>query len=118
MLHYQEDDLGALIYRESQLRKKEAAAAAAAAKNERSYLALHRCDGFHPVVRPRRQILIKAKTHLRKVEIPQRKGCDYPLLTADADGVKEATKKPAKKKYRYYECSSDGCTNIAIKGGV
>eukprot|EP00984_Skeletonema_dohrnii_P014794 scaffold6288_cov131-Skeletonema_dohrnii-CCMP3373.AAC.3 len=106
-----EDDIGALIYRESQLRKKEAAAAKTSKKN--SSASKHRGASTHKdtaaairgdssfATPESRQAAVKSKRH----------------LPTDVDEGKEAARKVARKRHRY-ECSADGCTNYVVKGGV
>eukprot|EP00984_Skeletonema_dohrnii_P039096 scaffold43085_cov216-Skeletonema_dohrnii-CCMP3373.AAC.1 len=102
-----EEVIGALIYRESQLRKREAAAAK---KNEsNSSASKHRATSTHKTTirgdssfatPESRQLIEKRKRHLPA-----------------ANEGKEPAKKVTRKKYRY-ECYADGCTNNVVKGGV
>ncbi len=107
-----EDDIGALIYRERQLRKREAAAAKKSSKSSskrrratstRSSVvaaAIHNND-LSPVTSLERKSSVNMK----------RRSC------AEDDGGKEAVHKVARKR-RKCEFSADGCANIAVKGGL
>eukprot|EP00984_Skeletonema_dohrnii_P036404 scaffold37333_cov155-Skeletonema_dohrnii-CCMP3373.AAC.1 len=105
----EDDDVGALIYREIQLRKAEAAAAAAESKKTSTASTHHRTltrkrlpvtnQGEESLPRPQRRVATKGRKR------------DASL---DQDQPKE---KVAKKRQRY-ECSADGCMNQAKKGGV
>ena len=103
-----EDDVGALIYREVQLRKAEAAAAAAESKKTSSASTRRRT-----LTRKRSPVTNKVDTSSpspkRKRASKRKRGSS---LGEDLSG-----KMVARKKYRY-ECSADGCTNYAQKGGV
>ncbi len=100
----EEDDVGALIYREVQLRKAEAAAAAAESKKEQ---------------------FVSTSTHNSHVENSDGKSLPSPKHTGASiekhqsmlEGNDLPKEKVAKKKYRY-ECSADGCTNQVKQGGV
>jgi hypothetical protein len=105
-----EEDLGVLIYKESQLRKKEAAIVAAK-KRQRNTSASKRCrsstrkaapackDTTIDVINARR-LSSKRKRHLSGHE------------------EQEVPTKVARKKYSKKRCSADGCANQSIKGGV
>ena len=101
----EEDDIGTLIYKESQLRKKEAAAAAAAVKKSKknssttSTAAIRDGDSS-----PTASLETKSTKRKRR-------------SSADDDEGKEVEKRAARKRYRY-KCKADGCTNHAQKGGA
>ena len=112
----EEEDLGALIYRESQLRKREAAAAAAAVKkSERNSSASTRratstrrravvatvCGDDSSVLASDRNLVAKRKRR----------------SSADDDEGKVTAKKVARKRSRKI-CSADGCTKYVQQGKV
>ena len=114
----EEEDYGALIYRESQLRKAEAAAAASVAKDAKKKKnsttdasSSTRRQGASTraasaAVRTQRAVNIaRGKERLKRKR----------ELSTEDNGVAE--KRAQRSKYRY-ECSADGCTNRVIKGGV
>jgi len=113
-MNVEEDDIGALIYKESQLRKREAAAAASAAKkNERSSSAsTHRATSTHKTT----TAAIRGDSSFATPESRQLVEKRKQHLPTDVDeGIQPAKK--VRKKHRY-ECFADGCTNKVIKGGV
>eukprot|EP00984_Skeletonema_dohrnii_P029316 scaffold19806_cov74-Skeletonema_dohrnii-CCMP3373.AAC.3 len=104
----EEDDVGVLIYRESQLRKAEAAAAVESEKT--STASTHH------------------RTSTRKRSPANNMDDKTPTDTQLKDSLKRKRessleeeyrpkKQAAKKRYRY-ECSADGCKNIVVKEGV
>jgi len=105
----EEEDLGALIYRESQLRKAEIAAEA----GKRSLLS---------APTPRRTSTRKRTpvNHGEKsLPSPQRKGVGASKRRKRESSPENQPRiKVRKKNYTRYECSADGCTNGVIKGGV
>ncbi len=120
-----EEDYGALIYRESQLRKAEAAAAAAVAAVARD--AKKKKKGLTADVSSTR----RHATSTRKTSRPA--GVNEPSVTNSRSKVtskrkrvdspthkeEQATKKVVRKKYTNRKiCTADGCTNVAKKGGV
>ena len=113
----EEDDIGALIYRECQLRKKEAAEADARSGKNSS-------NSTHRATSTRRAAAAAAaairgdsspKAVGRKVISYKRNRC-HPSSSGDDEG-KVAAKKTDWSKYKK-KCSADGCTNLAKKGGV
>jgi hypothetical protein len=113
-----EEDYGALIYRESQLRKAEAAAAKAAKEAKKK----KKKDGSPADVSSTR----RRATSTRASSAGNAKSRSYVNATQrkksskrkrEAEGEEQAPRKVAQKQYRY-ECSADGCTNNAVKGGV
>ncbi len=105
----EKEDLGTLIYRESQLRKKEAAAADAVKKSERSSLA--------STYRSRRAAV--AATHKGGVCIKRgakRKRCTSEGSTNHVKNRGVCIKHGAKVKI--YLCSRDGCTNRVQRRGL
>jgi len=104
-----DDDLAVLIYRESQLRKAEAAAAAAERKKTSKTASSHH------------RTSTRKRTHVKNhgeesLYIPQRKGATKRKRESSLEEGRPK-KEVTKKKYRY-ECSTDGCTTYAQKGGV
>jgi hypothetical protein len=104
----EEGDYGALIYRESQLRKAEAAAAVVAMKDAES--------------ERREKAKRKREAPSEEEEVPRnraprkqcRKTCSADECTNQAVKGGVCIKHGAKLK----RCSSEGCTNQAVKGGV
>ena len=107
----EEEDVGTLIYRESQLRKAAEAAAAAAAdcKLQTSSASTHQRTS----TRKRSPVANQGTESLSR---PQRKNTSK-RKRKDSLGGNQPRKKVAKKQYRY-ECSADGCSNIVVKGGL
>ena len=90
-----DDDVGALIYRETQIRKAENKTSSVANHHRRS-------------IRKRTQVRNRDNSSMMATmshETSKRK------RLADED-------LPRRKKMHRYECSADGCTNQAKKGGV
>ena len=104
-----DDDVGALIYRESQLRKAEAAAAAAECKKTSNASTHHRTS-------TRKRTPVKSQND---ASLPSLQCNGATKLKRRESSLKDdgPRKKVAKKRY-IYECSADGCTNHAKKGGV
>ena len=103
-------DVGALIYRESRLRK--AVAAAAEGEKISSASTHHRTS-----TRKRSPVINQGEKSLPS---PQRK-CASKRKERETSVEEDLPRKKevAKKKYRYrYECSSDGCINHVQKGGL
>ena len=107
----EEEDVGALIYRESQLRKAEKAVAAVAAESK---LLQTSTASAHSRTSIRRRPPV---TNLGTESLPilQRKKASK-MKRGVSIAEDPPRKKVAKKKYRY-ECSADGCT-IVVRGGV
>ena len=106
-----EEDYGALIYRESQLRKAEAAAAAAAEKDAKKKKTTRRrattsTRATSAAVR-RKDVVNVAKGKSRSKE-------KRALATED----EELARKRARWRSYKKNCSADGCTNQAKNGGV
>eukprot|EP00984_Skeletonema_dohrnii_P021026 scaffold10402_cov64-Skeletonema_dohrnii-CCMP3373.AAC.2 len=103
------DDVGALIYRESQLRKAEAAAAAATQRNKTSSDSTHHRSS----TRKRSSITSRSKEPLSR---PQRNGASKMRLDSSMKDGRPVEK--VAKKRRKNECSANGCTNLSQIGGV
>ena len=102
----EEEDLGALIYRESQLRKAEAAEELTEKKvTQKQYKKKCSADGCSNIV-VKGGVCIR---HGAKVKRCSSEGCTNQ---AQKGGV--CMRHGAKVKL----CSSEGCTNITKKGGV
>ena len=103
------DDVGALIYREVQLRKAESAAK----KSENTSTAsVHQ---RRTSTRKRTPVHNQSREPLPSGQ--QHSGASKRMKRGSSDEDNRLEKRVAKKKYRY-ECSADGCKNIAQKGGV
>ncbi len=107
-----EEDYGALIYRESQLRKAEAAAKDAKKKKKTSTTS---------TASTRRSATTSARAASTAVTskdvVNAAKGkCRSKKKRAFATEDEEVARKRA--RWRRYTCSTDGCTNKAVKGGV
>jgi hypothetical protein len=105
-----DEDMGVLIYRESQLRKAEALAAA---ESEKKSTASSR---RRTSTRKRSPVNNQGKKSLPS---PQRKSA-LRGTKRESSSLEEGQprKKVTKKKYVRYECSADGCTNQVRSGGV
>ena len=106
--------MGALIYRESQLRKAEAAAKAAESKLSSAVSHLRTST---------RNRSAKRERHFSLEEDPPRKMVPKKQYRkkCTADGCNNQAKKEGvcnRHGAKVKLCSSDGCTNIAVKGGV
>ena len=115
------DDVGALIYREVQLRKAEAAAAAAESNNNKTSTAsAHQSQSQRTLSRNISPIEKQAGAG-ESVSLPslQRKGAMKRRKREYSNEGDRPGNKVARKKHRHrYGCSFDGCTNKAQKGGV
>ncbi len=92
--------MGALIYRESQLRKAEAATEI----KDISSASTHR------------RTSMRKRLPINMLPCPQRKNIANRKRDSSLD-EDSTRKKVPKKKYRY-ECSTDGCSNIVVRGGL
>ena len=115
----EEEDYGALIYRESQLRKKEAAAAAAAAaksnkkKKDSSAASASTGRATTTSTRATSAAVTNKDVNITKGENESDKKRALPIE------YQELAQKRAPHPWRRYKyCSADGCTNIAQRGGV
>ena len=102
------EDVGALIYREIQLRKTEAAVAASERK-QTSTASTHRRTS----TRKRSPVASQGKEPLPS---PQRKSASK--RKRDSSMEEDHTRKKVAKKKKRGKCSADGCTNGAVRGGV
>jgi len=109
----EEDDIGALIYKESQLRKREAAAAKNIERRSSS-ASKHRATSTHKTT----TAAIRGESSFATTESRQLIEKRKRHLPTDVDEGKEPAEKVARKKKYRYECSADGCTNHVVKGGV
>eukprot|EP00985_Skeletonema_marinoi_P003190 scaffold1323_cov106-Skeletonema_marinoi.AAC.9 len=132
----EDDDVGALIYREFQLRKAEAAAAAERKKTsiafthnktstrKRSPVAN---QGEESLPRPQRRVATKGRKRVASLDQdqPKEKVAKKRRYECSADGCMNQAKNrgvcrrhgaraPIKQKL----CSSEGCTDIVVNGGV
>ena len=108
----EEEDLGALIDRESQLRKKEDAAAGLAKKRRRNSSSSTRRSTST------RQATAGHKVTNSDVKmITSRLSSKRSRRSSGNDEERKVHTQVARKKYRY-ECSADGCTNHVVNGGV
>src|SRR6056300_707604 len=110
------EDYGALIYRESQLRKAEEAAAAAAAKDAKK-----KENSSVDVSSTRRRASSNRASSVTArnkpvVNAALEKGRSKRKRQS-SKGKEQAPRKFVRKQYRK-KCSADGCTNIAQKAGV
>jgi len=111
----EEEDIGALIYRESQFRKAEAAAVAASSATSRKNKTSTASQAGRISTRKRSAAVDWDHTSTRSlgsISSSKRKTIEPPSSKQD-----QPAKKVVRKKYRY-ECSADGCTNRAKAGGV
>jgi hypothetical protein len=113
----EEEDYGALIYRESQLRKAEAAAAAAAAvakdvkKKKTSTTTRRRATTTSSRAK---SAAVTSKNVVTAAKEKSRSKKKRALAAVD----EELGRKRSQRKRYKYTCSADGCTNHAAKGGV
>jgi hypothetical protein len=109
----EKEDLAALIYRESQLRKKVAASDATdrAKTRKRSTTASTRRSTST------RQATAGCRDTTSDEMITRRTSLKRKRDLCGDDAEQEVSTNVARKKYRY-ECSADGCTNQSQKGGV
>ena len=132
----EEEDVGTLIYRESQLRKAEAKAAERVkasttsthqrrtSTRKRSHVANQVEQSFpNPKRRGeskrKRESSIAEDSPRKKVAQKQyRKTCSADGCTNHAQRGGVCFRHGAKRKKYRYECSADGCTSNAQKGGV
>eukprot|EP00984_Skeletonema_dohrnii_P025198 scaffold14311_cov150-Skeletonema_dohrnii-CCMP3373.AAC.5 len=105
------DDICALIYRESQLRKAEAAAAAAERKKTSSASTHHRTTST------RKRTPVEDNKSEEPLPGKQRKGASKRKKREPSLKDDQLRKKATRKQYRK-ECSADGCTNKVVEGGV
>jgi hypothetical protein len=131
----EDDDLGILIYRESQPRKAEAAAAES--KNKLSIASTRRTSTRKrtavnhddksmkttktnlPSKKMKRHSSKQTETTEKKVDWTKyKKKCSVEGCTNIIVRGGVCVRHGAKVKKRRYECSSNGCTNLAQKGGV
>eukprot|EP00984_Skeletonema_dohrnii_P029618 scaffold20375_cov90-Skeletonema_dohrnii-CCMP3373.AAC.2 len=114
----EEEDYAALIYQESQRRKAEAAAlAAAAGKNKKKSSTSKTVRGTST------RISTTAAGDGSSMDIVSRgKAAAATRKRKPSAGIHNgddrAPKKVARKQYRYYECSAEGCKKAAQQGGV
>ena len=108
----EEDDVGALIYREIQLRKAEAAAAAAASKKTSSSASVRRAST--PKRSPTKR---KRSPANNEVENPLPGGDDLEGIKRESSSEDDRPMKKVARNRIKYECSADGCTNHVAKRG-
>ena len=97
-----DDDVGALIYRESQLRKAEAAAAATETKET------SKTASSHHRASARKRSLVKNQGG-ESLYSPQCSGATKRKRESSLEDDRPS-KKVTERKYRH-ECPTDGCTN-------
>ncbi len=110
----EEDDICVLIYRESQLRKAEAAAAAAAAaaaERKTSTVSTHQKRPNASI-----QVLHQDDDASEVSHKSTKRKMPMPSSNEEADRIR--TKIGGGGRRRRKICSSEGCTNIVVKGGV
>jgi hypothetical protein len=106
-----EDELEALIYRESQHRKKEAAALDRAKKRKKSTSSSSRRSTST------RQATAGHKVTNSDEMIANWLSSKRSRHSTGNDEEQKVSAEVARKKYRY-ECSAGGCTNHVVNGGV
>ena len=116
----EEEDYGALIYRESQPRKKEAATAAAAAGKKVVAKKKKVSSADASSTRRRRTTSTRTRSAAARnksaVNAVQKKDASKRKRESSTKD-KEQTRRRVRKRHRY-ECSADGCTKYAQRGGV
>ena len=106
-----DEDYGALIYRESQLRKAEAAAAAAEKDSEKN----KKTSSVDVSSTRRRATSTRASSAARSRS--SLNGAQIRESSMRKRKVPVGRGSRIRKKYRY-ECTADGCNNKVVKGGV
>mmetsp|Transcript_22579 Transcript_22579/g.35418 ORF Transcript_22579/g.35418 Transcript_22579/m.35418 type:complete len:204 (-) Transcript_22579:81-692(-) len=103
-----DDDVGALIYREVQLRKAEAAALRLRQlpKSRRHQLLQPIKELQPPVKKQNKELPLTSQQYIGDSKRRKREFSDA-----------SPGKKIARKRF-VYECSADGCTNQVVRGGV
>jgi hypothetical protein len=96
----EEEDYASLIYQDSQRRKREAAAMAAKSRKRR-----------------KASPTSTRKTTAAAASAAKKERSSAKRKRESVEGEEKGVQTAAKKKY-WYECSAEGCTNRAVKGGV
>ena len=121
----EEEDIGALIYRESQLRKAEAAVAMAAASSRRTSTRKRSAANITAtLVKKKYRYECTADGCTNKAHqggVCKRHGAKVKIKLCSMDGCTNRVVKGGvciRHGAEVKLCNSDGCTNIAVKGGV
>ena len=109
-----EEDYGALIYRESQLRKAEAAAFTAAAAKAAS---VDVSSTRRRATSTRATSAGDGKSRLSVNAVKRARVYSKRKRGSSTEDEEQTPRKAARKQCRK-KCSANGCTNIVVKGGV